>query len=524
MKGKQKPKRALITSLVSLALSCTLLVGTTFAWFTDSVTNTGNVITAGNLSIDAIAYDLDMTSGDKAYTIPGINNGEEIRFETTGQDLKDPNCSEIISETLWEPGRSNAKLLEVKNSGNLAAKIKLQFDVQSDSLMNALWFDFVQVDDNGNATGTFARRPMSELQTIAQNLEFHLKAEETIRFVLVYGMNETAGNEYQKKKFKADVTIIAAQDTVEADGFGNTDYDEKAIYPVTNNDELTAAIESAQSGDTILLNSGKFQMASGAQIPAGVTLAGSGPEETKITVPKTSSGSTNQGLIIDQPGVTIKDATISLALGITNSDYAGAIVVKEGGVVLDNIVIEESSFDGNISPILVTGSDFGEGDVLTISNSKIKANFRAVFIVDGTNGKVVIDNCDITGTYTFNVNSANSQNLEIEVKDSALHGWTSYGNIKSASFTNTSFSQGESSYNFMRPYIDTTFNGCTFGERFLIGAGNEGKTYTFTSCKFADGAAVAAGNIWSELLDPTGDDTKLLECTIVVDGAEVPHS
>ena len=76
----------------------------------------------------------------------------------------------------------------------------------------------------------------------------------------------------------------------------------------------------------------------------------------------------------------------------------------------------------------------------------------------------------------------------------------------------------------MRPYIDTTFNGCTFGEGFLIGAGNEGKTYTFTNCKFADGAAVAAGNIWRDLLDPTGDDTKLLECTIVVDGAKVPHS
>ena len=510
-------KKSLLFSALSLLLCCALLVGTTFAWFTDSVTNAGNIITAGNLSIDAIAYDLDMANvSGTGYQIDGVNNDRPFYFEAEGQSLKAEDCPPIINDELWEPGKSNAKLLEVKNTGSLAAKIKLAFDVQSTGLMNALWFDFIQVSTDGDITGSFEKRPMSQIESIANGPEFKLAANGgTIRFILVYGMYEEAGNEYQGKRFKTDVTVIAAQDTVESDGFGNTDYDAGATYPVASNDDLEKALTTAKAGDTILLSTGKFTLPKDVEIPEGVTIAGNGVEETTITVPTTKSGDTTMGLIIDQSGVTIKNATISPALGISNSNYAGVIVVKEGDTVLDNVVI---TTDNSASPVLVTGSSFGEGDTLTISNSTISSKARSLYIVDGTNGKVIIDNCDITGIYTFSVNSSNSQNLEIEVRDSALHGWTSYGHIKSASFTDTEFSQGNSDYNFLRPYTNTTWTGCTFGKGFLIGAGATGLNYTFTDCQYADGTAVTAENIKSNLLDPTGDDVKVLECNITVDG------
>ncbi len=510
-------KKSLIFSALSLILCCALLIGTTFAWFTDSVTNTGNIITAGNLSIDAIAYDLDMANvSGTGYQIDGVNNDRPFYFEAEGQSLKAKDCPPIINDKLWEPGKSNAKLLEVKNTGSLAAKIKLAFDVQSTGLMNALWFDFIQVSTDGNITGSFEKRPMSQIETIANGLEFKLAANGgTIRFILVYGMYEEAGNEYKGKWFKADVTVIAAQDTVESDGFGNSDYDAGATYPVASNDDLEQALTTAEAGDTILLSTGKFTLPEDVGIPEGVTIAGNGVEETKITVPTTESGNTVMGLIIDKPGVTIKNATISPALGISNSNYAGVIVVKEGDTVLDNVVI---TTDNSASPVLVTGSSFGEGDTLTISNSKISSDVRSLYIVDSTNGKVIIDNCDITGIYTFSVNSSNSQNLEIEVRDSALHGWTSYGHIKSVSFTNTEFSQGNSDYNFLRPYTNTTWTDCTFGDGFKIGAGATGLTYTFTNCEYADRTAVTAENIKDKLLDPTGDDVKVLNCVITVDG------
>ena len=49
--NKKSTKRALLTSIVSLVLCCTMLIGTTFAWFTDTVTSAGNKIQAGNLDV-----------------------------------------------------------------------------------------------------------------------------------------------------------------------------------------------------------------------------------------------------------------------------------------------------------------------------------------------------------------------------------------------------------------------------------------------------------------------------------------
>ena len=88
-------KRSLIASGISLAVSVALLAGSTFAWFTDSVTNKGNKIQAGNLKIGAYAYDLD-ENGDKTFTIQDVNGGNAFTFETDGQNLKEDD-TQIIS-------------------------------------------------------------------------------------------------------------------------------------------------------------------------------------------------------------------------------------------------------------------------------------------------------------------------------------------------------------------------------------------------------------------------------------------
>ena len=99
-------KKSLVLSALSLLICCAMLVGTTFAWFTDSVTNTENVITAGNLSIEAVAYELDMTNTTgTAYRIGGVNNGENFYFKATGQSLKEKDCPPIIDDELWEPAK-----------------------------------------------------------------------------------------------------------------------------------------------------------------------------------------------------------------------------------------------------------------------------------------------------------------------------------------------------------------------------------------------------------------------------------
>ena len=238
-----KTKKSLLASGLSLLVCAALLVGTTFAWFTDSVNNKGNSIQAGSLLINAYAYKLG--TGGQTCTIPGVNGDQAFTFTATPQDLK-TDSTPIINEPMWEPGASSAKLLQVANDGTLAAKISLQFATSGD-LTDALWFDFIQIDENGDTVGQFTQRPMNTLATFAENLELPLDTGATVRFVLVYGMYETAGSEYMGDSFTADVTILATQNTKEADGFGNIDYDKNATYPACDNSSFVSGMEKGGS-------------------------------------------------------------------------------------------------------------------------------------------------------------------------------------------------------------------------------------------------------------------------------------
>ena len=52
--NEKNTKKNLTMSAISMLLCVVMLVGLTFAWFTDSVTNKGNRIQAGNLKIDLL--------------------------------------------------------------------------------------------------------------------------------------------------------------------------------------------------------------------------------------------------------------------------------------------------------------------------------------------------------------------------------------------------------------------------------------------------------------------------------------
>ncbi|MBQ8850745.1 MAG: hypothetical protein IJ011_10470, partial [Clostridia bacterium] len=81
MTNKKSTKRALIASVISLLLCFTMLMGTTYAWFTDSVTSANNIITTGNL-------DVELYHTDKAATKEKVTSTTEL-FD----DVE-----------LWEPG------------------------------------------------------------------------------------------------------------------------------------------------------------------------------------------------------------------------------------------------------------------------------------------------------------------------------------------------------------------------------------------------------------------------------------
>lgn len=235
-------KKKLAVSAVLVVASIALLLGLTLAWFTDTVTNKGNKIESGTLDIEVAAAPLDPSG--TTYTVAGLNGGNPFGFDAP-VNVEGDTAAPIISETKWEPGQSNAKLVTVINKGALAAKVKLQFKSADFGLENALWFDFIQVH-NGIVGGSFVKRPMSSLNALADQREFPIAPGGSVSFILAYGMDETAGNEYQDASYEAIVNVVATQGTSEMDGFGSDQYDATASYPW--NDATVTPVVPDESG------------------------------------------------------------------------------------------------------------------------------------------------------------------------------------------------------------------------------------------------------------------------------------
>ena len=100
MKTKQTTKHALWASVTAIALCMVMLVGTTFAWFTDTASTGVNKIQAGTLDVKLMYSADNMATWNEA---------------TTETKLFDDNA-------LWEPGYTQVAYLKVVNAGNLALK------------------------------------------------------------------------------------------------------------------------------------------------------------------------------------------------------------------------------------------------------------------------------------------------------------------------------------------------------------------------------------------------------------------
>ena len=102
-------KKSLLLSTLSLILCFAMLLGTTWAWFTDEVTSGVNQIKAGNLDVELLHQ--------------GKNDSQaaDVRGETKLFD----------DITLWEPGAYVYETFTVKNVGNLALKYSMALNVAS---------------------------------------------------------------------------------------------------------------------------------------------------------------------------------------------------------------------------------------------------------------------------------------------------------------------------------------------------------------------------------------------------------
>lgn len=367
------------------------------------------MIQAGRLSISAHVYDIGTGGTTVNNSNPLINSGQDFTFETDGQDLKGEKVPPIINETLWEPGKTSAKLLTVQNTGSLAAKVKVEFDVNDSGLQNALWFDFVQIDEGGNWIGQFTQRSMSEISALGDATELKLKSGESVRFVLVYGMYESASNEYQGKTFSADVNILATQDTYEQDGFESDQYDKDAVYDQVvvettinaeqNGENLVEAIAEVKDGGTIFVPEGNYKVPvisglndkeitiqgqPGAQLEASdegfLTIRGS--ENAKVTI---------KDMIFEGEGTSLRGICFSGQQNINAT-----------------LVVENCKFTG-----FTTGVFLGGVANATITNCTFENCTAGIGGSEDITGELRIDNCTFGGGVSETIGWAGKGTLTI---------------------------------------------------------------------------------------------------------------
>ncbi len=258
MTNSKSTKRALLTSSISLLLCFAMLLGTTFAWFTDSAATASNVIKSGNLDIDVM------------YTLNG----------TDWKPLDGAN--DLFQKGLWEPGHTEVVALRIKNNGTLALKYAANMNIVSETVgkttdgKDIVLSDILtvstlvqQANDVGdialmlafNGENRVAYENTSTFKAgnvLRENVELH--PGDTHYLITKVDMAETVGNEANHNgtdipTINFGINVLATQFTYENDSFGN-DYDKDATY-----DESTALFSGADIHNSTT-SSGMFKLSS----------------------------------------------------------------------------------------------------------------------------------------------------------------------------------------------------------------------------------------------------------------------
>ncbi len=213
-------EKALIFSLLAIILTMSLLVGTTYAWFTDSVTSTNNVIQTGSLDVELY------------YRLNTANEWKQVKSDT----------NLFMQNAIWGPGHVELIWLKIVNEGNLAFNYEIginvthevgSFNVDGDEfyLSDYIMYGFIDGESVLSADEALeAVRDSSKTLKIPYNSQPTLllpsdevdSAEESESVVtLVIYIPENVGNSLNPAEgaptpqLKMGVRIIATQSTYE---------------------------------------------------------------------------------------------------------------------------------------------------------------------------------------------------------------------------------------------------------------------------------------------------------------------
>ena len=351
MNSHRQTKRALLTSVMALVMCVVMLLGTTFAWFTDTAKTNVNTIKAGNLNVT-----LEKQESDDSW-VPAEN--ETLTWKTYDNRAQD--------QIFWEPGCTyDLQPVRVKNNGNLALKYKIEI------------------------TGIKGSDKLNEVITWTINdtdlsADHYLAAGKTSTALTIKGhMDENAGNEYKNLTIEnIAITVVATQNTVEYDSSKNT-YDENATYPVVakNQAEVNNAItNTTEKNVTIAVPAGQITtldngIANEGSNSRNVTFIGDGSQIVDVV---TNAITAEGGELNYQRGSSFTFENLTIQAGEGNFD----------GIVCDELTYKDCTIKGKLTL-------FGKATFINCVFDNTMANQYSIWTWGGTD--VTFEGC------TFNTN------------------------------------------------------------------------------------------------------------------------
>ncbi len=408
MTNSKSTKRAFVSSAIAVIMCVAMLIGTTFAWFTDTASTAVNKIQAGTLDID-----LEMKDGDNWVSA----EGQTLEFKKAADHEDDA--------ILWEPGCTyELPELRIVNKGNLALKYKIVISgINGDAKLN----EAIEWTING-----------LDLDT-----EGHLLAGATTSDALTIKghMKEDAGNEYQGLSMDGiAITVYATQDTVEYDSYDNQ-YDANAEYatPVATATELAAAIANGE--DVVLTNDVALPKA--LEVTSDVTIYGNGT--AKLTAPAVTRvinvNDNSEPVTLTLSGVEIDGSDIERGVSVYGNEGVS--------IVVDNCSISADHYALNIA------SENTDAKVI-VRNSTLTGYSAFQTWSAGTNA--TFENCTLIGNNKWSGDA--DDYAAIVIVDTAKDSTLTFKNCRIEANENGTASEALLSARATGATV--TFDGCKF--------------------------------------------------------------
>lgn len=401
MTKQKSTKRALLLSALSLLMCVSMLIGSTFAWFTDSVTSAGNKIQAGTLKIDLELLEKKEDGSTKW---------------TSLKDSKAP----IFNYDKWEPGYTDVKILKVENEGTLALKWVAKFVSANDltELANVIDVyvkpsadEFGYANDRTDLSTWTKKGTVAEfVNTISKTTYGNLEAGKAAYLGIALKMQESADNKYQGMDLGGafDIMILATQYTSESDSFDDQ-YDKNATY--LNKDEsgnylISTAAELVYFADSV--NNGKKTYAGETvMLTADIDLANVAWSPIGQTCATEFKG------VFDGQNHTIKNMTIVNTDESANcaSGLFGWIESHDNNnpVTVKNVKFDNANVTGNHNVAVVAGYIYGTIENCEVKNSTViglnanddangdKVGVIAGYVGDSRINNNKVENCVVKG-------------------------------------------------------------------------------------------------------------------------------